>query len=102
MFTEGDKKTEAVNDEKLITFRPNTITYGIPEDHELGKAVAKAQIGVVFHTHYTGSDLESMSAQAGAKVESSTNCVCIQNDTPIQDVGMSSSDFKSLRVTYRL
>ena len=94
MFTEGDKKTETVNDEKLITFRANTITYGIPEDHDLGKAVAKAKIGVVFHTHYTGSDLESMSAQAGAKVESSTNCVCIQNDTPIQDVGMSSSDFK--------
>ena len=94
MFTEGDQKYETVEGEKLITFRANTITYGIPEDHELGKAVGKAKIGVVFHTHYTGSDLESMSAKAGAHVESSKDCVCIQNDTPIQDVGMNASDFK--------
>jgi len=94
MFTEGDKKTETIDGEKLITFRANTITYGIPEDHELGKAVAKAKIGVVFHTHYTGSDLASMSAQAGAHVESSMNAVVIKNDTPIQDVGMSSTAFK--------
>ena len=94
MFTEGDQKYETVEGEKLITFRANTITYGIPEDHELGKAVGKAKIGVVFHTHYTGSDLESMSAKAGAHVESSKDCVCIQNDTPIQDVGMNPSDFK--------
>ena len=94
MFTAGDKKEETVEGEKLITFRANTITYGIPVDHELGKAVAKAQIGVVFHTHYTGTTLESMSAQAGAKIKSTENCVCIQNDTPIQDISMSSADFK--------
>ena len=94
MFTEGDQKYETIDGDKLITFRANTITYGIPEDHELGKAVGKAKIGVVFHTHYTGSDLESMSAKAGAHVESSKDCVCIQNDTPIQDVGMNPSDFK--------
>ena len=94
MFTEGDQKYETVDGDKLITFRANTITYGIPEDHELGKAVGKAKIGVVFHTHYTGSDLESMSAKAGAHVESTKDCVCIQNDTPIQDVGMNASDFK--------
>ena len=94
MFTEGDQKYETVDGDKLITFRANTITYGIPEDHELGKAVGKAKIGVVFHTHYTGSDLESMSAKAGAHVEISKDCGCIQNDTPIQDVGMNASDFK--------
>ena len=94
MFTEGDKKLETIDGEKLITFRANTITYGIPVNHELGKAVAKAKIGVVFHTHYTGTTLDSMSAQAGAKIESSQDCVCIQNDTPIHDVGMSTPDFK--------
>ena len=94
MFTEGDKKEETVEGEKLITFRANTITYGIPVDHEIGKAVAKAKIGVVFHTHYSGSDLASMSAQAGAEVKSSADCVVIKNDTPIQDVAMNPSDFK--------
>ena len=102
MFTEGDKKTETVDDQKLITFRANTITYGIPEDHELGKAVAKAKIGVVFHTHYAGTSLDSMSAQAGAKVESSQDCVCIQNDTPINNIGMTSSDYKKFQSNVQL
>ena len=102
MFTENDKKTETVDGEKLITFRANTITYGIPEDHELGKAVAKAKIGVVFHTHYSGNDLGSMSAQAGAKVESSEDCVCIQNDTPINDIAMDTSSFKKYQSNVQL
>ena len=35
MFTEGDQKYETVDGDKLITFRANTITYGIPEDLSL-------------------------------------------------------------------
>ena len=101
LFTD-DVKTETVDGQKLITFRANTITYGIPVDHELGKAVSKAKIGVVFHTHYTGTSLESMSAQAGAKVESSQDCVCIQNDTPINDIGMDSSNFKKFQSNVQL
>ena len=37
---------------RLYTFRPNTITYGIPTDHPIGQAAGRAKIGVVFHTHY--------------------------------------------------
>ena len=58
MFTDSTLKTETVNGERLYTFRPNTITYGIPVDHPIGKAAGTAKIGVVFHTHYTGDDLE--------------------------------------------
>ena len=94
MYTEGDKKEETIDGQQLITFRANTITYGIPVDHELGKAVAKSKMGVVFHTTYSGSNLESMTAQPKAYVNSSKDCVCIQNDTPIQDVGMPSTDYK--------
>ena len=71
VFTPGDVKTENIHGEKLYTFRPNTITYAIPIDHEIGKKVAAAQVGVVFHTHYTGQDFLSMQAVAGAKVPSS-------------------------------
>ena len=37
MYTKSTVKTETIHGERLYTFRPNTITYGIPVDHEIGK-----------------------------------------------------------------
>lgn len=87
LFT-SDKKKEKVDGEDLITFRPNTITYGIPVDHPIGKVVDRAKIGVVFHTHYVGDDLPSMAAQAGAKVKGSADVAVIENDTPYHDIAV--------------
>lgn len=87
LFT-SDKKKEKVDGEDLITFRPNTITYGIPVDHPIGKVVDRAKIGVVFHTHYVGDDLPSMAAQAGAKVKGSVDVAVIENDTPYHDIAV--------------
>lgn len=94
MFTKEDKKYERVDGEDLITFRPNTITYGIPKNHPIGKEVDLAEIGVVFHTHYTGSDLSTMSAGPGANVRTFSKipqCVVIENDTPMHDINVSQT-----------
>jgi len=92
VFTPGDVKTENIHGEKVYTFRPNTITYAIPTDHEIGKKVAAAQVGVVFHTHYTGQDFLSMQAVAGAKVPSSKDVFTIDNDTPMHKVGLNHAE----------
>ena len=92
VFTPGDVKRERIHDEMLYTFRPNTITYAIPIDHEIGKKVAAAQVGVVFHTHYTGQDFLSMQAVAGAKVKSSKDVFAIDNDTPMHKVGLNHQE----------
>ena len=92
MFTDSTLKKETINGESLYTFKPNTITYGIPVDHSIGKAAGTAKIGVVFHTHYTGDDLESMQAKAGADVTGSKDALVIKNDTPMHLVGWSSSE----------
>ena len=92
VFTPGDVKRERIHDEMLYTFRPNTITYAIPIDHEIGKKVAAAQVGVVFHTHYTGQDFLSMQAVAGAKVPSSKDVFSIDNDTPMHKVGLNHQE----------
>ncbi len=92
MFTNSTLKTETVNGERLYTFRPNTITYGIPVDHPIGKAAGQSKIGVVFHTHYTGDDLPTMQARAGANVESSRDALVIKNDTPMDRVGFSRAE----------
>jgi len=96
LFTAATRKTETIHGEKLYTFTPNTITYAIPIDHPIGKAVGTAKVGVVFHTHYKGEtsgwDISTMTARAGAKVKSSKDVVCIQNDTPMDKVGLNHAE----------
>ena len=93
LFT-SDLKTETVDGERLYTFRPNTITYGIPVDHPIGKAAKVAKIGVVFHTHYTGNILAEMQARAGADVSGSQDALVIKNDTPMDRVGFSKQELQ--------
>ena len=91
LFT-TDVKRETVNGEKLYTFTPNTITYGIPVDHPIGVATSRAKIGVVFHTHYRGNNFQTMQAVAGAKVKGSIEVLSVDNDTPMDRVGLNHSE----------
>ena len=92
LLTDSTLKKETVNGENLYTFRPNTITYGIPVDHPIGVKAGRAKIGVVFHTHYTGDELATMQARAGAKVTGSNDALVIENDTPMNRVGFSKAE----------
>ena len=104
IFTTGDLKTETVHGEKLYTFRPNTITYGVPVDHDVGKRAKAAKIGIVFHTHYKGQDtrdigqselLENMSAKAGiggVRFNNDPNVFIVNNDTPMHKVGLNHNE----------
>ena len=94
LFT-SDIRRESINGEQLYTFRPNTITYGIPVDHPIGKKAAKAKIGVVFHTHYTGDVIADMQARAGAKVKGSDEALVVENDTPMHRVGFSRAEMSA-------
>ena len=91
LFTDDIRK-ESVHGELLYTFRPNTITYGIPVDHPIGKSAGRAKMGVVFHTHYTGDVLADMQARAGANVDGSSDVLVVKNDTPMHRVGLTHSE----------
>ena len=54
MFSKSDIQEIEYEGEKLLIFKPNTITYAVEADSPLGQRVRNAQIGVVFHTKYTG------------------------------------------------
>jgi hypothetical protein len=60
MFTKGDIKTEKINGQSHITFKPNTITYTVEKDSDLAKRMLKAELGIVVHTRYDGSTLETL------------------------------------------
>ena len=61
MFT-NDKKEERIDGDNYVTFRPNTITYAAPVNSKLGKKIRESQLGIVFHTKYTGDNLGAMSS----------------------------------------
>jgi hypothetical protein len=62
LFTKGDTKDITYNGVEHITFHPNTIVYAVPKDSALGRQIARASIGVVWHTTYEGDSFETMRA----------------------------------------
>ena len=64
LFT-NDTKSASIDGEKMITFTPNTITYAVQASSSIGKKIARAKMGIVFHTMYTGKDMKSLSASFG-------------------------------------
>lgn len=66
MFT-NDKKRETIQNKTYITFRPNTITYAVDPNTPLGSEINNADIGIVFHTKYTGQTIAQMTASFDVK-----------------------------------
>ena len=64
LFT-NDTKSASIGGEKMITFTPNTITYAVQASSSIGKKIARAKMGIVFHTMYTGKDMKSLNASFG-------------------------------------
>ena len=60
MFSKNELKSETIDGKKYITFRPNTITYAVPEGTPLANQVRQAQMGIVWHTSYSGPNMQSL------------------------------------------
>ena len=66
LFTPGDVKTVNIEEQDYLTFTPNTITYAVPVNSDLGRRISKARIGIVFHTVYHGSNLKNLKGGFGS------------------------------------
>ena len=53
---------------RSYSFRPNTITYTVDVNTDLGKKVGASKLGIVFHTEYTGTSMTDLMAGFGADV----------------------------------
>ncbi len=74
LFT-NDKKVLSIDGEKMLSFTPNTITYAVPQNSGIGKRIANAKMGIVFHTQYNGKKMDSLSASFGTVTGSSNRNV---------------------------
>jgi len=68
LFGPGDIKTEKIKGEQYVTFHPNTIIYAVPAGTTMANQVKSAEIGIVWHTTYTGKTFESMKASYGVDI----------------------------------
>ena len=84
LFTSDDKKSTTINGESVISFQPNTIVYTVPVNSDLGNKINKAKVGIVFHTKYTGTAIQDLTASFG---------VDISNLNKIDDVYCASATF---------
>ena len=70
LFTDDDIVRKNFNNVPHLTFKPNTITYAVPEDSDIGRQIDTAKVGIIFHTTYNGEVFADMTAAAGADTES--------------------------------
>ena len=84
MFAKGDITEKTLDGEDYITFQPNTLIYAVPADSKLAKTMQAAQMGVVFHTSYTGRTFADMKASFN---------IDIKNLTPTKDVWFRDAYF---------
>ena len=68
LFTPGDVSVITIDGEKYYSFQPNTIVYTVPVRSSLGAKVARAKIGVVWHTTYSGDSIQNMKASFGQNI----------------------------------
>jgi len=70
MFDASDLKKENINGVEHISFHPNTIVYAVPTSMALAKEIMASKIGIVWHTTYSGSSFENMTATFGKEIVS--------------------------------
>ena len=87
LFTDDDIVRKNFNNVPHITFKPNTITYAVPEDSDIGRQIDTAKVGIIFHTTYNGEVFADMTASGGADVESFT---------PSPDIFFDNASYKDV------
>jgi len=86
LFTKDDLRVDNIDGERMITFTPNTITYAVPVDSNIGKRIMRARMGIVFHTSYSGKKMKDLRAGFGS----------VSGQSNIQSVFLASASFKDV------
>jgi len=70
LYTKDSIREATIDGDKHIVFKPNTITYAVPSDSELAATMITTDMGIVFHTMYTGGPtIHDMNASFGFKAD---------------------------------
>lgn len=92
LFTKQDLFTQDIDGEKYVCFHPNTIVYAVPYGSGLAKRIMAANVGIVWHTTYTGKTISGLSASFGKSITNNfkkTNTSWMQDATFTDATGVS-------------
>jgi hypothetical protein len=90
LYDSSEVYSEKMDGEDLIMFHPNTIVYAFPKDTPIGKTIQRTKFGIVWHTTYTGANIDSLRASFGVKMPRPSADV-FQVDAMYSDVSGSAS-----------
>jgi len=98
LFTD-DKEFISEGGANYWRFTPNTLTYTIGSGTDLGKKIAKASVGIIFHTQYEGTCLADMHSKFGVDIAELVECDDVfvhhaYHDDPYDFCYLSDSDLK--------
>ena len=54
LYSKDELQTAEIDGEEVLLFKPNTIVYAVPTDSDLAKQISNSEMGIVWHTEYTG------------------------------------------------
>jgi len=100
MYDKDDLKSEVIDGSKVITFRPNTITYAVDKTSSLAQIIKKSKIGIIFHSSYTGQSIPSMSVNfsvSPSALKKSSDVYFRTVDLQLDTVAWSSEEEKKLK-----
>jgi hypothetical protein len=84
LFTKGDIDKQVIDGKSYITFQPNTIVYAVPTNTVMARKMVDAQLGIVFHTSYSGRTIDTLRASFN---------IDINNLSPTKDVWFRDASF---------
>jgi hypothetical protein len=105
LFFKNTLKTVEHDGENYIAFRPNTITYAVPAESALGEKIAASNMGIVFHTTYTGKTIAELKASYGADVSNLKSGKVWVTDATFRDTSgaatltQAETDYVSARIS---
>jgi len=104
MYDSDDLKIETIDGTKVITFKPNTITYAVDLNSSLADFIKKTKIGIIFHSSYTGSSITSMQVKFNVSdsMLNKTNDVYFRTvDVELDTIGWDTETYNRLKEDIR-
>lgn len=65
MYIRKDLKVANIDGQSYVVFKPNTLTYAVPQGSDIAQKIKGSQIGIVIHTKYTGKSFADLKATFG-------------------------------------
>tara|TARA_E500000318_G_scaffold112020_1_gene133438 strand:+ start:2547 stop:3767 length:1221 start_codon:yes stop_codon:yes gene_type:complete len=100
LFTKGDQKYETIDGVRYLTVHPNTIVYAWPSNSDVAKRIRNANIGIIWHTSYSGrGDLSTYSATFGvdvSKLKTTRNVFMDDAYFKGANIGLDDNEYRSL------